>query len=384
MKNPRYLWLLSIYLWAVSSCATVRLAAPQSSVNLTIRWQHTMKIQHDDTNTQFSELGSPIIHHGIVYAASSGGEVVSVQLLTGRLLWKKKLATSFFASPLFIQHDEYILQDILLIGDESGVLWGLSPQNGDTRFQIQTNQNNSIRVQALYNQTSHLIYVLNTKDILFVVDLGSQQIKQILNDPNDETSIRTSFPPILASSDKIFWGTQTGSVLSAGLYGGTIQTLNQTTPKKHNDYIGISDLLLDKNNNQLAFGEAHKQFVIMQIDSQKSSLQGFAVDKLVKHPNLNYFVITSPSGQIIGFDASTNQSFHHQLTNTKMLHPTIMGDIVFVNSSKGMRIFKFPLLNYQSSVLNNQSYSSAPAVDATHRYVVVKSDKGTLTALAIQ
>lgn len=75
----------------------------------------------------------PIVAEGSVFAADADGNVLALNLQTGKEVWKKKFETGYLASPAYNK-------GTLFLGDMDGMLRALDPQTGQQKWEYDVKQ----------------------------------------------------------------------------------------------------------------------------------------------------------------------------------------------------------------------------------------------------
>ena len=74
---------------------------------------------------------SPVVRHGVVYAASGDGTVHALDLVTGTQLWSVRAGSAISATPLLVGPD-------LIVADETGTVHALKATDGSEHWTAQT------------------------------------------------------------------------------------------------------------------------------------------------------------------------------------------------------------------------------------------------------
>ena len=104
----------------------------------------------------------PIVAEGIVFAADADGEVLALDLATGKSLWKKEFDSGYMASPAFRSGQ-------LFVGDVNGKLRALDAKSGEELWSFDAEQEidgcpNFYEDSVLFTSQSGVLYALQLAD----------------------------------------------------------------------------------------------------------------------------------------------------------------------------------------------------------------------------
>ena len=377
----------------LSGCATVNRTVnkPNRSFgqsNLKVIWQHPLATTKPLLNIIAVEQGSPLVVDNVVYAASSGGEIIALELSTGRVLWRKQLQDQFHSTPLFIPKDENNPITRLVLGSEQATLWVLNAENGTELLQIKTEHTEAIRTQPAYSATERLVYFIDLASNIYLADYVDGKIKRTITQMASEVT-STSQPQPIIIEDRVFFGLSNGTLISMDLNGAQESVTKLFVATEDTDSVDVSDLVVIPNNNLLlaASPEIGISAIRTNTPTEKPVWEKQILpNKMVFFPQYNFVVATSTHETLTAFNPQQNNlnKFVHHINKIGDLYPAALKNhLVVASSRKGLLLFGMPSGEYLGEALTTQSFSSAPAVNKQTQFIVVKSNKGTLTALEI-
>ncbi len=131
-QNCLFQWMIAGWMMLASSCAVADWPLSRSNAASTGATIQELPEQLDLLwEYQIKGLGfdaGPIIAEGLVFAADADGNVLAIDLQTGKVNWTKKYEAGYLASPAFNK-------GTLFLGDMDGVLRALDPKTGQQKWE---------------------------------------------------------------------------------------------------------------------------------------------------------------------------------------------------------------------------------------------------------
>ena len=188
---------------------------PHPSVRVTHLWGHNM----GDKKAAVLRLGQGVsIADNRVYAAGHTGEVVALDLSTGRLLWRAKtgapLSGGTAASP-----------ELLVVGASDGRLFAFDPATGHSRWKIRLNG----EVLAPAAISTRLVAVRTVDGKLHALSPEDGHELWTTEQQVPRLSLRGTASPVI-TGDMVLCGFDNGKVVAVNAGDGSVQWEATVTP----------------------------------------------------------------------------------------------------------------------------------------------------------
>lgn len=220
----------------------------------------------------------PIYREGILYIASTGGEIIALDTTKKRpsILWKKEVQGGIIS-------DITIDNDILIFLTERNTLHLLSIKNGSTIQQI---NNDFIEGFTIYSNTpiialkDKIIYVLSTGELYSIDKNDSKTIYKInIFNPDDKID---GFTGLISYKNNIILSTLSGLLYKIDSESGKIiwsRTLSQISTIKQNEESG--DIFVFHSDGTIAVYDSDGKTVIKKTFLKKHIIGADVNDKRI-------------------------------------------------------------------------------------------------------
>lgn len=213
MKNI----LFTTLLLTLTSCAFVQKVKKLELRPGSVQKEHfnATWIKNLDPNYQTGNLpinlGSPLVHNGVVYVGNNNGFMDAYSLKNGRLLWREKTMGAMHSAPI-------VHEDVLIYGDIHGRMYGKNLVTG--KFDFIFDLGSAVDATPVVAKGRLLIHTRNHK--IFSVDAKTGKILWTYKRsvPYFSTLQRTSRPLVIAN--RVFVGFADGHLVAFSLEEGQV------------------------------------------------------------------------------------------------------------------------------------------------------------------
>jgi len=222
MRNPtRPIWTVLLLL-AVAACSKdkeIDQPAKLTPISATLRVEHLWSASVDDKKAVPLRLALGIaVDGGRVYAAGHKGEVVALELTSGRTVWRTRLKAPLSGGTA-------VGNGMVLIGTSDGQLFALDAGSGARRWSVRVNG----EVLAPAAISEHLIALRTVDGKLHALSPADGHELWAQQQQVPRLSLRGTARPVIAG-DLVLCGFDNGKVLAVNASDGSVQWEATITP----------------------------------------------------------------------------------------------------------------------------------------------------------
>jgi outer membrane protein assembly factor BamB len=322
---------------------------------------------------------TPLIVDGVVYAAAADGQVVAVQLASGKVVWKTQTKLPLAGGP-------GVGAGLVVVGASDGRLWALDAKSGAPRWKVMLN--GEILTTPLV--TEQRVVVRTTDSRIHGLETKTGAANWSNEESMPRLSLRGLSKPVLAN-DAVLVGFDSGKVAAYALLSGDLLWSTTVSPSKGKTEL---DRLVDFDGDMAVAGRElyvagyQGRAAMLALDSGQlwwshdaSSVTGVGL------VNSDVLVMSSDDGDVVGLKPKDGTSLWKQsaLRRRNLTAPVAFGNAVVVADFEGYVHWLDATdghLLARMSTAKKKPIRVTPAV--SDEWVVVQNEAGSLYAFKTQ
>ena len=315
---------LVLFLQGCSSRPLLKSLFTQEGPGVESLWSYQVG---EGVGKQYSKL-VPVVTEKVVYAADTGGRVVAVDRLTGKMIWEKTFDINI-GGGLFAGYG------LVLLGSSDGELLALNQNNGAEKWRV------GLSGEILSSpQTNGKLVLAQTSDgSLYALDAITGKQKWVYQTVVPVLSLRGTSTPLI-QDDRVLAGFANGKFVSISLDSGIPNwEAAVALPKGRSELERIVDVdgrfVVDGG---IAYVGAYQgKVVAIELSSGRVLWKREISSHVGLESSLSNLYLSSSSGELLALDQSSGTEVWRQklLIDRKPTVPVKMGQYLVVADNEG-------------------------------------------------
>ena len=362
---------------ACSKDKAVDQPAKLTPLNATLRVQRVWETTVDDKKAVALRLGLGIAVDGDrMYAAGHKGNVVALELNTGRVAWRTKIKAPLSGGTA-------AAGSVVVVGTSDGRVFALNASDGKTRWEIRING----EVLSAAAISEHLIAVRTGDGKLRGLSPDDGHELWVQEQQVPRLSLRGTSRPVIVG-DTVLCGFDNGKVLAVnGKDGSLVWEATVTPPHGRTELERLSDIdatVVVSGQNVYVVG-FQGRVAMLALDTgqvwwshELSSYRGMALDDEALY-------VATAEGEVVALKARTGAEIWRQsaLLHRGLSAPADMGDAIAVGDFQGYVHW----LDKASGALASRTSAGGARISntpiAVGNLVLVQTDRGQISAYRV-
>lgn len=315
---------------------------------------------------------APVIDGNRVYAAGPHGEVVALDLATGRRIWQRRLKLALSGGP-------GAGNGLVLVCSSGGTVVALAASDGAERWRVELNS----ELLSAPVITPELAVIRTVDGKLYALEDDTGKQRWVTDQQVPRLSLRGTSRPVVAG-DLVFAGFDNGRLMAVTLAGGTTAwDVAVGQPRGSSELQRLIDIdspaIIDGDDIFAVAFQGHA--VRLALDNGReiwtheiSSYRGLAADALGVY-------VSTAEGDVVRLDRASGAERWRQkaLERRSLSAPVLQGNAVLVADYKGViHWLSMDDGAFLARANGGARISAAPLVAGN--LVVVQTDKGAIEA----